>query len=72
MVSAEKRELGARRRSMTQGVSDCRAQGNALLGTQVSEPIPGAETFDRDDEVITIVRLVLFGVKSPEVSSSSW
>ena len=86
-------------------------KGNAFLGTEVGEPVPGEDTFDGDDQIVPIgrnglekrfwagfhvpvqqdlavlvqdtdvhgagmqvdaaVKLVLFGVESHEVSSSS-
>jgi hypothetical protein len=29
-------------------------KGNALLGTEVSKPVPREDTFDRDDDIIPI------------------
>jgi hypothetical protein len=30
-------------------------EGDALLGTQVSEPVPGAQTCDNDDETVALL-----------------
>jgi hypothetical protein len=34
-------------------------EGNPLLSTEISQPVPGDETFDTDDDILAIGAMVL-------------